>query len=243
MILLQQKNFARPGLFDDPLAVLFLIAVTIAIIWFLKKKYREHNAKPQHNLPPRRDPNIPPTPDETKKATNHLRVANAFYEDVFKEKSSDAQIAKMYQATRSLMHAGALDPSVTLETTKDNKRLIETQDDLAAKFLYYESLCYLTSAESVQEAGIRWIKTDWKPGESDLRKDMEVFDKYTTENAQQAIAPAERAAKYKPNNTFYLAHLVRVYRAAGQDKKAEQGLAKGLEMAPDDIELLKLAAP
>jgi len=139
----------------------FATAIAAFFAWPDFKKFQydkrdqiEHQAFLEENKP--RDPNSPPTPEEIKKAVNQLRISNAFYEQAFKAKDGDEQLGLLTRATRELLKARPLDPAATLTTTVDNMPLTETQDDLAAKYLYLESLLRYQQGLAQNEAEKKW---------------------------------------------------------------------------------------
>jgi tetratricopeptide (TPR) repeat protein len=241
------------AVFEAILVLSFWAAVGYGIYWYffktpgkpasLIKLETEMQAELEELQRPRAS-NNPPTADETKNAHNLLRVSNARYEEAFKAKDGEAQLTILTQATRDLLRARKIDPSVKLTTTHDGKAVTETMDEVAAKYVYLESLLHFQRGEAQNEAQNKWLEEhlalryDQKKG--DIKDGFKVFEEARKKHYGAAVKPGERAVTYCPNNTLYLRHLSQVYSRVGNNK-AQEMISRALAIDPDDIETLKIS--
>ena len=214
------------------IAVLFGLALVLGGIWYYLNDVRW--VKYEKAIPQARtadDP--PPTAEETAKARNQLRLAIAYYHEIFEEKDLHAQRHKLEQATMALATARSLDPAITAVDTSQKEPFTYTIDQLASELLYFESLAYKNEADAKYDAACT------EGLQSYLRND---YLKQHKEHLKKARDAAEKALRYNPDSSLYLRQAIITYRLLQEKKKAEQLLDHALSLYPDDIELLKLQA-
>jgi len=226
-----------PGLMAGPYFLLALcLAAGILYVYFKLPAPRP----PKEVLPPPRDPSEVPSAEETKRALNHLRLARTYYDEAINSKDDAERSAKLYRASRSIVLARSLAPNISMDVETKDGPIRETLDQLAARCLFYESVEKYYTAKVAEEGSLRWLD---KPDRrfANCKEADRFYEKMRRENAAEALPAAEKAVAYVPTNIKYLCHLVRAYRMAGQPAKAQEALARAQRLAPDDIEVLKLA--
>ena len=222
LIMSQHDN---PGIYVIP-----FIATVSAIAHFFKNlRYTPKDERP-------RDPNgLPPTLEEQKQAYNQLRLAQSHYEEAFKAKTPYEQQAHFVRASKAVNRVRALDPHAVLELQDKEGTYSQTIDQMAAKLLYSESTLYYTQAKAMSEA----VNAAILDGGTDSADRKRAYAR-TEAKIKEAIEPAEKAARYEPNNSFYLVHLCKVYVMAGHSRKARPVCKHLDKIDPDNIEVIRL---
>jgi len=183
-------------------------------------------------VPPEpRHPDDIPSPEETKRAHNQLRLALALKDEAFEEKNARLQLAKLGDATLALARARSLDPRVTVEDKSADEPYTYTMDGLAGQLLYFEALLHRNIADAEDDAAIGAYAIKW------------VYNKHMEESRaaiKQARLAIQKALKYDPNMPSYVALAIMISRRSGDQKAADKLLDHALSRWPDNIEFLKL---
>ena len=221
----------------------FFIFATIALILYRLRSLLIHPFiysirdlidwyKNREDIPQPRDPNNPPSLQETEQAKQHLQISQAFFDEAFETKGWHEQKNTLTQAARELAKARALDPDATLTTTQQGAPYTETQDQIAARLLYFEGKLYFSSYKTNCENEINNILVNNKPVANYHKK--------------QAAADLKRAL----NTTIkcvtfhklpiYLNQLAEIYHLMGKNLEAKTALEQALKLDPSNMDTLKL---
>ena len=174
-----------------------------------------------------RDPTEIATPEETQRATEHLKVARALLLEFNSAKDNQAQLYQLEVISKRLRQARALDPHATIED--------RPQDDLAAEVLYLESVLYENQANASEINRINNISAN--------RANMARSKRYAEQKKEEvklALNAIERALRYRPNTVLYLCQGAKLYDRSGNTQEAKRLIERAYELDPTNIEVLKL---
>jgi hypothetical protein len=205
----------------------------------------------------------PPTPEETRRAQDKMRVAYALLDDYWdKSKYGDSskyiefkkQLVMLSQAARATKQARRLDPNASIIVTRDKTQLRYTSDSLTGEILYMEGVThyyvaknyhadadetqYQSIPDGVLEGGTRSYKY-WASSRDSAAKRQKGYAK---KPLQQAVSALEKAQIYAPYHTGILNLIAECYaRLDWTKKRARAAVRKSLEIDPQNIDTLKLA--
>lgn len=213
-------------------AIYFFIRDPHSVLYILQSLLKTSENRPK--IPPPRDPGKPSTPEETKRAQEHLRVALAYRDEAFKQTDNFLQLHVLASASEAIAKARALDPHATAfeEKSADGKEPLKyTQDELSGELLYSESLLYSKQAEATY-ANILDTLNDrmmQRRHQKDYKKELNL-----------ALNAIQKAIRYNPNSALNHCQLARVLGHLEKPAESKAAANRAFELAPNDIEVLKL---
>ena len=179
-------------------------------------------------------PRPPPTPEETTKAQNFMRLVLQTMDEGYETKQVPWEwiIGYVDRPSRWLQMAYDLDPHATV---KDSDGFERTQDDIAGELLYNKGNMHELAGRAIQRAAIP-ITANMAQVRFEQRSQQDRADKEYT----QAYIAAIQAVRFQPHSRKYLRLLYTTSSAVGDTKRAAATLKTLMEMDPTDLETLAL---
>lgn len=226
-------------------AVFGLSFLTVAgLYWFLKGGRAYIARRQQLANPAPIAAKLHPTPTDTQAAVNQIRLAYSILQTeaaTGDEDRPEKLAARLAPASIALNKARALDATATVSFTEKHGTVRYNVDTLAARLLYCEAELY---DQMIRKVAAHRLPDDFFEGNEDpvgsVKRYQRDLARILKNYIPAALAAAEKAVLYDPDEPQFLRMLAICYRHSKLNEPADAILQHALKLDPNDIETLRL---